>query len=718
MEPVAPVTSTIAGRLPALGFGTLTAGQLVQARVSRVDGDQVRLQWGEHTFNASSRVPLTVGQQVNLMVEESASGKMLLRMVDDTFGRARQTRGAESSGSQTAGTAAPATGARQGPIAPVAGRSGQPGSDGQGQAGSQQGSGQSNGQSGQSGRPEFGSQLPTGLPGQPTSAAGQPSAANGQPGLGLPGQTLLPGQPARAGFAPGLGQPNGGGSVFPGSAAPGGPSAGTPWMPGAFGLPTLAGSAEALASLMFTQLDGRPGRAGVAGATGPQAWSPSGAVADPEAANDAATEVSGATGSQRTAPGVAASTGLIAKSAMPTYGRLAQSVGGAVAFGQLLATNTPEISQTLARASLAPTDLGRLLVNLGVHPDEMNAVLVGELLAQGVTVQEGTVRNLRREVAAAGGSLRDVGPAVSLMRLGLPITPLSLAVARQLQAGQFAPSAAWGELLDTMQQLTRSPMSGSQAGVLAAELLADWRVPLEEGAAGIARWLQQSLDRTGTPLEAKLARPALDAPPPDGTSRAALTSPGQDVRARLDLLAQSLPPQAREGRSALATSLSASLQRVQATVQGEQLLNGSPAAPAERSEPRFFAVTIPTVMGQQLSTLEMRVRERDARPTKPGEPARPDVVQLRLNLPGLGDLAVNLTVGQHSVACHFGAATPFAEALLNASASELVGRLKRLGYGHTTVDAAHEPPPPAPSSQTGVAGNAGSPRLHQVDVHA
>jgi hypothetical protein len=87
------------------------------------------------------------------------------------------------------------------------------------------------------------------------------------------------------------------------------------------------------------------------------------------------------------------------------------------------------------------------------------------------------------------------------------------------------------------------------------------------------------------------------------------------------------------------------------------------------------------------------------------------VVQLKLNLPGLGDLNVNLTVGQHSVACHFGASTPFAEALLTASSSELAGRLKRLGYGHTTVEAAHEPPAPTPLPLSR------GPRLHQVDLH-
>jgi hypothetical protein len=147
-------------------------------------------------------------------------------------------------------------------------------------------------------------------------------------------------------------------------------------------------------------------------------------------------------------------------------------------------------------------------------------------------------------------------------------------------------------------------------------------------------------------------------------------------------------------------------------MQAEQLLN---AATAERAEPRFFAVTLPTMMGQQPSTIELRVRERDARSPRSGEPTRPDVVQIKLDLPGLGGLGVNLTIGHHSVACHFAAASPFAEALLSASAGELVGRLKRLGYGHTTVDAAVEEPEvttaaaPAPAAL---------PRLQRVDLNA
>ena len=688
MEPIAPVASATASRLAGLSINTLTEGQLVQARVARVDGNQVRLQFGEQSLNASSRVPLTVGQQVSLLVEQGASGKMLLRMVDDTFGKGRPARGAESgsggnSNSQNGGGSAVA-GGRQGPVTPV------PGRNGQGSSGGQQ---QSAGQGGPGNAPSAS---------RPTIDVPPQGQQVGAPGA-EPTTNLGAGPGVRGGFAPGgigTGQtagPNG----------QGGPQSSSPWTPGALGLPSMAASATALGNLLFAPLDGIPARPASGQTPTQQTPAQHGSTSTNTGAPASSQAAAPRPGQNPAADGAA---GLIAKSALPTYGRLAQSVGGAVAFGQLLATHGAEINQTLARASLAPTDLGRLLVNLGVHPDEMNAVLVGEMLAQGETVQEGNIRGLRRELAAAGGSLRDAAPAVALARLGLPITPLSLGVARQLQAGQLAPKAAWGELLKTLQRLTQGPMSGSQAGVLAAELLADWRVPLEEGAAGIATWLRAAVDQAGTPLEAKLARP-LAGQTGDGTPNPAHASPGQDVRARLDLLAQALPSQARGARGELASTLAASLQRVQATVQGEQLLNGSTATATERTDPRFFAVTLPTVMGQQLSTLELRVKERDARPSKPGEPSRPDVVQLKLSLPGLGDLGVNLTVGQHSVACHFAASTAFAEALLTASSTELVGRLKRLGYGHTTVEAAHEPPAPIQQEPIGR-----RPRLHQVDL--
>lgn len=63
---------------------------------------------------------------------------------------------------------------------------------------------------------------------------------------------------------------------------------------------------------------------------------------------------------------------------------------------------------------------------------------------------------------------------------------------------------------------------------------------------------------------------------------------------------------------------------------------------------------------------------------------------MKLSLPGLGDLGINLMVGQHSVSCHFSAGSAFAETLINASSSQLVSRLKRLGFAHTAVDVAHE----------------------------
>ena len=126
-------------------------------------------------------------------------------------------------------------------------------------------------------------------------------------------------------------------------------------------------------------------------------------------------------------------------------------------------------------------------------------------------------------------------------------------------------------------------------------------------------------------------------------------------------------------------------------------------------------MTLPTVIQQQTGTLQMRVRERDARPRAIGEAARPDIVHLKLNLPGLGELGIYLTVGQQSVACHFAAGSTFAEALLNASSSDLVGRLKRLGFTHTAVDAAHEQPDLALSSAGPLAA---APRVSHVDLHA
>jgi hypothetical protein len=573
---VASAASAPATR-PVFGEGRLAVGQTVHARVTRVEGDTVQLRWGDRTLAVASRVPLSVGQQVRLLVEEGGGGKMLLRMVDDTFGQGRPTR---------------------------------PAPDGNGLG--------------------------------PTSReGGMPRPAASTPGWTGHAADISADDLAFWGADP---------------RAPGAAGGGTAWASavqaaGQAGMP-FAAEGDPLTALLFGPSDGAGEGLAASTRSGEAALTPGGTPAGP------------ATG------------GLAARAALPTYGKLAQSVGGAAAFGQLMATLGHGAEQALARAPLAPADLGRLLVTIGLHPDEANAVLVGEMLAQGVAVNEASVRRLRRDLTSAGGSLRDAAPAVALGRLGLPITPLSLAIARQLQAGQLDPKAAWGELLAELHGLAREAGTGSQAGMLAAELLADGRVPLDDGADGIARWLKSAVDQAATPLEAKLTR-ALVNPGGEGAT------PGQDVRARLDLVAQAMPGTMRGEQ----TPLSHALHRTQATIQAEQFLNG---ASTERAEQRFFAVTLPTVMGQQPSTLELRVRERDARPRAPGDLSQPDVVQMKLSLPGLGDLGVNLMVGQHSVSCHFSAGSAFAEALLNASSGELVGRLKRLGFAHTAVDAAHE----------------------------
>ena len=247
MEPIAPVASATASRLMGLSINTLTEGQLVQARVARVDGNQVRLQFGEQSLNASSRVPLTVGQQMSLLVEQGASGKMLLRMVDDTFGKGRPARGTGSdpggTGSQSGGASAVA-GGRQGPVTPVPGRNGREPSGGQ-----QQSAGQ-------------------GSPGNPgTGMVAHPTA--GRPTIGVPPQGRPAGATSPAPPEPGRWlwcarrlrtgrhrhRPDGWRQT--GRA---GPQVSSPWTPGALGLPSMAASATALANLLFAPLDGTPAR--------------------------------------------------------------------------------------------------------------------------------------------------------------------------------------------------------------------------------------------------------------------------------------------------------------------------------------------------------------------------------------------------------------------------------------------------------------------------
>ena len=121
MESVARIgtaaSATTIRSVSPFGEGGLAVGQTVHARVTRVEGDTVQLRWGDQTLSVASRVPLSVGQQVSLTVEEGGGGKMLLRMVDDTLGKGRQTRPAGGGSGRGAGPSA-ATGGGPGPAAP------------------------------------------------------------------------------------------------------------------------------------------------------------------------------------------------------------------------------------------------------------------------------------------------------------------------------------------------------------------------------------------------------------------------------------------------------------------------------------------------------------------------------------------------------------------------------------------------------------------------
>src|SRR3954469_17476558 len=109
MDMIAPVGSAAATRpLPLFGDGGLAIGQIVHARVAKVDGDMVQLRWGDQSVSVASKVPLTLGQQISLVVEEGSPGKLVLRMMDEIFGQGRMTR------TQTPGTGRGTTGAMPG----------------------------------------------------------------------------------------------------------------------------------------------------------------------------------------------------------------------------------------------------------------------------------------------------------------------------------------------------------------------------------------------------------------------------------------------------------------------------------------------------------------------------------------------------------------------------------------------------------------------------
>ncbi|MCC6174519.1 MAG: flagellar hook-length control protein FliK [Chloroflexi bacterium] len=687
VEPVAPVARVAPARFLSAEQGGLAAGQVVRARVARVDGDIVQLRLGGQTMRVASRVPLAAGQQVTLRVEEGTAGTLLLRMVDDTFGKGYASR-ADGSADGRGGVA---QGAMTGRGVPIVSRS--------------------------PGRPDGGSH----------------GGADGRPS-GEPNQGSNRGPGAHAG-----------GWSFAGGAA--GRSAGSM---AAGELVTLVSADLAGEVVAGDGADVPATRIVPEGDVSEQAGTKTSAGATMGARSGAGALAGSADGPST--PGPATRTGddgtadLVARTAMPAYGRLAQSLGVSGDVARMLAALGRAAIPAGGGAAVLPADLGRLLVDVGVHPDEVNARLVGEMIGQGVPVTELAVRSLRRDLAAAGGMDSDIASAVLLRRLGLPLTPLTLAIGRQTLAGQLDPRRAWSDGLAVLQRLARS---GDPASATARALLVSWQVPVEGDAAGIVGWLQRTLGEVATPTEARLVGGGLGAPPADGSppsgtsldpagrptgrgQAAAAPEPSASTRGGLALSgddplavvstalsrAGDRPPGTRAqvdglirelaaGSFDTPTTVSQTLRRLQATVQAEQIVN---AGHGDRTEPRFFIVTLPAMLGNRATTLEMSVRERDARQRDDGDAMPTDVVRLRLQLPNLGDLRIRLAVGTSNVSCHFTSSTPFSEALLDATSSELVGRLERLGFRSPLVDATHRPNP-APAGVP-------TPRVRRVDVTA
>jgi len=666
MDAILPVARVTPARLPPTSLAGLAVGQVVSARVSRVDGAAVELRLGDRTLAAASRVPLAVGQEVSLVVEEAGVGKTLLRMVDDSLANSRAAAAGRQAGAPVT-TPSPHPG--YAPAPPIDPRFPLLAAD-------------------------------AAPPGRSPSAV--PGDAESEPSVSEPG-----GSPAAAPRSTALGDSVAvGADRLPGQASP--PAAGSQFAPGGTtarlagdeapvdgeaasqGTARLAGHGAPVGGRLLADAGpaARPwsgvARSAPDGAASQPAETPGRASADEEAPGQTAGAAQAAgTGA---APGPDPLLALAARAALPAYSRYLASRTARPAAPQSSPEDPP------AGADRAPgADVGAARSVGRTHPDAVERLV--ELLRQRGA---GDGRP-----PAAGAGLPSLSPEsrparLLLARLGLSATPQTIRLARQLLAGEHAPGAAWVEALGTLERLSRAGQLPAAAARLVDQSLAAWS-PARDEPGALASWLERALRAVGTPLEARLVEQAGDeralaswlgsAGEPFATEPGTATiGPRSDVRLQLQALQRAVA----EGPASDAAAASRALERLQRSVEAEQILN---AARPETTGPRYFVFTLPAARQQPAGTIELRVRERPAG-SADGPAEAPQTVQLRLALPRLGELQINLTVRGAQVACRFVAGAPFAAALLSASAPELAQRLHEVGYDRPAINSVQGPTRP------------------------
>ncbi|HLI26867.1 MAG TPA: flagellar hook-length control protein FliK [Chloroflexota bacterium] len=247
----------------------------------------------------------------------------------------------------------------------------------------------------------------------------------------------------------------------------------------------------------------------------------------------------------------------------------------------------------------------------------------------------------------------------------------------------------WRDALAVLDTLATQGAADSPATALAAETLRAWSTEALEAPA-LARWLGRVVREVVVPSEAKqLADSTGLAPAPRAASR-----PAADAHRGV---AGAPEPLAGDARSRLAllraattdAEAAASLDRLAAQLAAEQARSAlaPPGAAA-------WCFTLPPPRPDHPTPLECRVAELPADGSAGETPARYSV-QLRLALPHLGELLVDLHTAGEQARCRLLTTSPLAAALFDATMGELAQGLARAGYPRAAVEARVRPAPPA-----------------------
>ena len=261
---------------------------------------------------------------------------------------------------------------------------------------------------------------------------------------------------------------------------------------------------------------------------------------------------------------------------------------------------------------------------------------------------------------------------------GEPTGPL----ANPRAGGSVPQSTCWRDALAALEALAAGEAPDAPATALATDVLRAWSAESLEAPA-LARWLRRVIHAVAVPTEAKLASVA-----PTLTGEGAPLAPNQAQEADP---AQHGPPQgplvddARTRLALLRTATSeatatSALDRLVVQLATEQARNAAP-----RSDTTGWTITLPPPLPHQHHPIELRVPRQPAHRNELTPPVR-HAIQLRLTLPQLGELVIDLELNSEQTRCRILTTSPFTAALFDATAAELVGGLARAGYPRARVE--------------------------------